>query len=49
MLHGFMLFMVINSTIVFGAGVIRWAGVAMFSVLTVAWYFARLRPNRRYC
>jgi hypothetical protein len=40
-LHGFMLFMVFNSTVVFAAGPIRWAGVLFFISLGIAWYCAR--------
>src|SRR5205823_583419 len=32
-LHGFMLFMVFNATVVFEAGLGRWLGVALFVVL----------------
>ncbi len=32
-LHGFILFMVFNATVVFETGIIRWAGVALFEVL----------------
>jgi hypothetical protein len=32
-LHGFMLFMIFNATIVFESGFIRWAGVALFEIL----------------
>jgi hypothetical protein len=37
-LHGFMLFVVFNSMVVFEAGLIRWAGVFMFAVLGIAWW-----------
>ncbi len=32
-LHGFMLFMVFNATVIFEMGIIRWPGVALFEVL----------------
>jgi hypothetical protein len=41
LLHGFMLLMVFNSTVVFESGLIRWAGLAMFVGLGIAWYVAR--------
>ena len=37
LLHGFMLFIVFNSMIVFESGAIRWAGVAMFAAFVLAW------------
>jgi hypothetical protein len=43
-LHSFMLFMVFNGMVVFEAGSIRWAGVAMFAMLAVA---ALASPGRR--
>jgi hypothetical protein len=33
-LHGFMLFIVFNATVVYGQGPIRWAGVALFAGLS---------------
>jgi hypothetical protein len=45
-LHVFMLFIVFNSTVVFESGLIRWAGLAMFGALVVAWLLAR-RPRGR--
>jgi hypothetical protein len=36
-LHAFMLFIVFNGMVVFESGAIRWAGVAMFVALAVAW------------
>jgi hypothetical protein len=33
-LHGFMLFVVFNATVVYGQGPIRWAGLAMFAGLS---------------
>ena len=45
-LHAFMLFMVFNSMVVFETGATRWAGLLMFTVLSVAWLFARGWPRR---
>jgi hypothetical protein len=42
LLHGFMLFMVFNSMVVFATGPIRWAGLVLFLCLGIAWY---LRPR----
>lgn len=36
-LHGFMLFVVFNATVVFESGWIRWAGVALFAWLAAVW------------
>ncbi|MBX9790983.1 MAG: hypothetical protein K2Y37_18850 [Pirellulales bacterium] len=45
LLHAFMLFIVFNSMVVFETGPIRWAGLAMFVLLTLACTAAR-RPSR---
>jgi len=45
-LHSFMLFIVFNGTIVFEAGMTRWFGVTMFSILGVAWARALPRSMR---
>src|SRR5207302_9940910 len=37
LLHAFMLFMVVNGMIVYETGPIRWAGVTMFAILSIAW------------
>jgi hypothetical protein len=42
-LHGFMLFMVFNATIVYETGFIRWAGAALFVWLALVWAARRLR------
>ncbi|HKI31688.1 MAG TPA: hypothetical protein VKA46_07460 [Gemmataceae bacterium] len=42
-LHGFMLFIVFNATIVYETGLIRWAGVALFAWLAAVWATGRLR------
>jgi hypothetical protein len=36
-LHTYMLFIILNGTIVFESGAIRWVSLAMFGVLVVAW------------
>jgi hypothetical protein len=43
-LHGFMVFMVFNSMVVFESGMIRWAGMAMFAGL--GWDWRKTRPLR---
>jgi hypothetical protein len=43
-LHGFMVFMVVNSMVVFESGIIRWAGMAMFAGLGWDWW--KTRPLR---
>jgi hypothetical protein len=40
-LHGFMLFMVFNGTVVFEQGPIRWAGVALCLYLAALWLWRR--------
>jgi hypothetical protein len=40
-LQSYMLFMVANGMIVYESGPIRWAGIAMFSILPIAWLAAR--------
>jgi hypothetical protein len=49
LLHGFMLFMVFNGMIVFETGPIRWAGVALFAVLAVAWLLRRVGVQPSGC
>jgi hypothetical protein len=44
-LHGFMLFVVFNSMVVFESGMIRWAGLGMFAVLGSAWLITRKLPG----
>src|SRR5262245_52625125 len=44
-LHGFMLFMVFNATVVFESGLIRWAGVALVEVLGRLWLYRRPCPD----
>jgi hypothetical protein len=44
-LHGFMLFIVFNATIVYETGLIRWLGVALFAWLALAWTSSRLRRS----
>jgi hypothetical protein len=45
LLHGFMLFMIFNGTIVYETGFIRWAGSALFIVLGSLWLVAQLREQ----
>jgi hypothetical protein len=40
-LHAFMLFIVLNGTVVFESGPIRWAGLLGLAALAVAWRLAR--------
>ena len=35
--HGFLIFIIFNATVVFGDGVVRWIGLAICLVLTLAW------------
>ena len=37
LLHGFMAFVVFNSTVVYEQGFVRWTGVALFAVLGTLW------------
>lgn len=46
-LHAFMLFIVFNGMVVYESGLIRWAGLAMFAALTVAWIAERGWPKVR--
>lgn len=39
--HGFFLFMVVNATIVFETGLVRWLGVAGCAALAAAWIVSR--------
>lgn len=41
LLHAFMLFMVFNGTVVFESGLIRWAGLVLFAVLSAVWLVSR--------
>lgn len=47
-LHGFMLFVVFNGTVVYEAGFIRWAGAAMFVELAIVAVYARIRIFRQF-
>ena len=44
-LHAFMIFIIFNGTVVYETGFIRWAGVALLTVLSTAW--AAGRASRR--
>ncbi|HEX4146536.1 MAG TPA: hypothetical protein VHY91_23750 [Pirellulales bacterium] len=46
-LHTFMLFIVLNGTVVFESGPIRWAGLLGLALLAVAWWMARLGRRSR--
>ncbi|HKO43789.1 MAG TPA: hypothetical protein VJU84_10985 [Pyrinomonadaceae bacterium] len=35
--HGFLIFIIFNATVVFGDGVVRWIGLVICLVLTLAW------------
>jgi hypothetical protein len=43
-LHGFMLFMIFNGTVVYEGGLIRWAGVALFVLLGATSLLRTLSP-----
>src|SRR5262245_47174955 len=45
LLHGFMLFIVFNGTVVYETGLIRWAGLIGFAVLAAEWAALRLRSE----
>ncbi|HEY1601609.1 MAG TPA: hypothetical protein VGG64_18560 [Pirellulales bacterium] len=42
-LHGFMLFIVFNSTVIYETGPIRWAGILLFGGLAAVWLATRRR------
>lgn len=42
-IHSFLLFIAFNSTVVFGAGPIRWIGAVAMAVLAVVWFACRPR------
>ena len=43
LLHGFMLFIVFNATVIFESGLVRWAGLAGFALLAALWSGRRFR------
>ncbi|MCA9188036.1 MAG: hypothetical protein KDA99_20550 [Planctomycetales bacterium] len=45
LLHGYMLFMVFNATIVFESGTLRWTAVAL--LVALAWRWSKLRRSER--
>ena len=47
LLHGFMLFVIFNATVVFEFGPVRWAGTALFVWLAVVWLASRGRQRPR--
>jgi hypothetical protein len=44
-LHGYMLFVVFNATVVYESGLIRWLGVALFGWLAAVCVLGHLRPG----
>ena len=40
-LHAFMIFIIFNGTVVYETGFIRWAGVALVTLLAIAWLIGR--------
>ena len=44
-LHGYMLFIIFNATIVYETGLIRWLGMALFAWLAAVWTLGRLHPG----
>jgi hypothetical protein len=46
-LHAFMLFIVFNGMVVFESGLIRWAGLLLFTALLAVWLAARGLPRVR--
>jgi hypothetical protein len=46
-LHAFMAFIVFNATVVYETGLIRWAGVAMFTGMAAIWFAFRVRAVDR--
>jgi hypothetical protein len=40
-LHAFMIFIIFNGTVVYETGFIRWAGVALLTVLAIVWIVGR--------
>jgi hypothetical protein len=40
-LHAFMIFIIFNGTVVYETGFIRWAGIALLTVLAIAWTAGR--------
>ncbi len=48
-LHGFMVFVIFNGTVVFEGGVIRWAGVVLFVGLAAVWIYRHTRRAQDSC
>ncbi len=44
--HGFLYFMVVNGTVVFGSGPVRWFGLLLCGGLVVLWWWSLPRPGR---
>jgi hypothetical protein len=47
-LHGFMLFIVFNSMVIYETGLIRWAGIFMFAGLAAVWLTTRRRRREQF-
>jgi len=47
LLHGFMLFIVFNGTVVYEDGPIRWVSAAIFAFLATAWWRSRVRREQK--
>lgn len=45
-LRAFMLFMVVNATIIFEAGAVRWFGLAGTAAVSASWLASRYAPDR---
>lgn len=41
--HGFFIFIIFNATVVFGDGIVRWVGLAICLLLTLAWFHFTLK------
>ncbi len=49
LLHGFMVFIIFNATVVYETGLIRWAGGLLLAALAVLWLFRRQKgPAHAY-
>jgi hypothetical protein len=44
--HGFLIFIIINATIVFKTGVVRWTGVALSAVICLGWLHVLRQPTK---
>jgi hypothetical protein len=48
-LHGFMVFVIFNATVVFEGGLVRWAGAVLLAALAGVWLSGRARRARASC